>query len=165
VVLLSAAASLAACATSEYRGRVLTPQDEASMRAHAHGADLEATIVENDRPARHGPLVLVRPDESLVRLPAGESPFPNAAIHAVRVKNHWRGALEGAGMGLGAGALGGAALGFVSCASDRDGCGGEGLFLPLAGAVGGAAVGLVVGAIAGALHGHVTRYWFGSFRP
>jgi hypothetical protein len=83
---------------------------------------------------------------------------PTESIQQVSVRSHWRGALEGAGLGL----LGGVLVGALTGGAATSGCSNSPACGQAAGAVaiGIGALGVLIGAIAGGTIGHLTTIEF-----
>ena len=158
----------AGCATSEYMGRVLKPQDETYIRATHPHAELRVTVPLDGRPEQ-GHIIAVQTKETYVALADREILVPNETVKEIRVHHHRGPALI---VGLSLGALVGAVFGALTlrsaCSRSEEGCPFIGADNALVPAVGGVAYGLLGGAAGagvGALIGQTTSYWYGSFAP
>ena len=170
----------ASCSSTQYVGRVLTPENAETIRAT--GTPYVTVLGPDGK--QQGTLLEVGATRSLIQLQhstikTGMPPklqvqstqystmsVDNSSIREVTTANHARGAGEGLGLGFVGGALGGAALGALGGSS---GCGrGEAVCFDSLGRGGGAMLGALIGlsggvfygAIIGAMIGHRTTYTF-----
>jgi hypothetical protein len=159
------------CST-QYMGRVLTPESAETIRATG---DPYVTVRESDG-ERRGRLLEVGQTRSLVRLQQATSKpgmtvkgvvqlqytttsVDNSSIREVTAADHGRGALDGFGWGV----LGGAALGVVaasaaSCLGDCSSGPSGRAILTIGGVL--TLEGAFIGTLLGGLIGHRTTYWF-----
>jgi hypothetical protein len=78
-------AQAAGCATSEYMGRVLTPEDEACIRRANPVSDVEVVVTPLGTPER-GRIVRVEPTTTAVELADRDVLVANETIKEIRAR-------------------------------------------------------------------------------
>ena len=117
------------CSTTQYAGRIVTPDKEAEIRGHLPFARLVVNVDRGDvANARRGDagvftgeIVHVDGTNAQIALVDRNVQVPNANIRQIQVSSRVLGALEGLGWGVFVGGAGGAAAAAIGCPWGRMG--------------------------------------------